>query len=90
MSDKLIADAKSKLDDLEQRIQKAKGSIGGLDDDAARAWKDMVDKHEDIRRKINAGGEHSPNAAEGIRYDVDILTSSFEKWVARVEGKFAK
>jgi len=90
MSDNLIAETKSKLDDLEQRIHAAKSAIGGLGDDAELAWKDMVDRHNDLRRKLDSPGHHPSSVAEGLRYDIDILNTSFEKWIAKVEGKFTK
>jgi len=93
MSQDPIADTKTKLDDLEQRIRAAKSSLGArgeLNDEAHSDWKQMVEMHNDIRRKLDARPDHPAGVIEGIRFDVDILRSSFEKWVAKVEGKFDK
>lgn len=91
MSQDLIADTKSKLDDLEQRIHAAKSSLGArgeLSTEAHGDWQKMVDAHADIRRKLDARPDHPLGVIEGIRFDVDILRTAFEKWVAKVEGKF--
>jgi len=50
----------------------------------------MVEKHADIRRKLDARDDHPAGVIEGIQFDVDILRSSFEKWVAKVEDNFDK
>ncbi|CAN1723019.1 conserved protein of unknown function [Hyphomicrobium sp. 1Nfss2.1] len=91
MSQDLIADTKSKLDDLEQRIKAARvapGATGELSDAAQKDWEKMVEMHSDIRRKLDAQPDHPVGVVEGIRFDVDILRTTFEKWVAKVEGKF--
>jgi hypothetical protein len=91
MSQDLIADTRSKLDDLERRIQAARsspGATGELNGEAQKDWKKMVDMHSDIRRKLDARDDHPLGVIEGIRYDVDILRTTFETWVAKVEGKF--
>jgi hypothetical protein len=93
MSQDPIAVTKSKLDDLEQRIHSAKSSLGArgdLSDEAQREWKAMVDKHTDIRRALDAQPDHPAGVAEGVRFDVDILRTSFETWVAKVERDFDK
>jgi hypothetical protein len=94
MSQDPIADTKTKLDELEQRIHAAKSSLGArgadIDDEAQRDWKAMVDKHADIRRKLDAHPDHPAGVVEGVRFDVDILRTSFEKWVAKVERNFDK
>ena len=86
MSQDPIADTKSKLDDLEQRIHAARSSLGArgdLNDEAQREWKAMVEKHAEIRRELDAHPDHPAGVTEGIRFDVDILRTSFETWVAR-------
>lgn len=93
MSQDPIADTRTKLDDLEQRIHAAKTSLGArgeLDAEAQKEWNAMVDKHADIRRKLDAHPTHPNGVVEGLRFDVDILQGSFETWVAKVERNFAK
>ena len=93
MSQDPIADTKNKLDDLEQRIHAARSSLGArgdLNDEAQKDWTAMVEKHADIRRKLDARDDHPGGVIEGIQFDVDILRSSFEKWVAKVEDNFDK
>jgi hypothetical protein len=93
MSQDPVADIQSKLDDLEQRIHAARSSLGArgeIGDEAEKDWKQMVEMHSDIRRKLDAHPDHSAGVVEGIRFDVDILRTSFEKWVAKVEGNFDK
>ena len=93
MSQDPIADTKTKLDELEQRILAARSSLGArgdIDDEAQRDWKEMVDKHADIRRKLDAHPDHPAGVIEGARFDVDILRTSFERWVAKVERNFDK
>jgi len=93
MSQDPIVDTRNKLDDLGQRILAARSSLGargGISDEAERDWKMMVEKHSDIRRKLDARPDHPAGVVEGIRFDVDILRTSFEKWVAKVEGNFDK
>lgn len=91
MSQDPIADTKSKLDELEQRINAAKASLGArgeINDEAQKDWKAMVETHADIRRKLDAREDHPAGVVEGIRFDVDILRHSFEQWMAKVEGNF--
>jgi hypothetical protein len=93
MSQDPIADTQTKLDDLEQRIHTARSSLGArgeISDEAEKDWKRMVEMHSDIRRKLDARADHPAGVVEGIRFDVDILRTSFEKWVAKVEGQFGK
>ncbi|MFN3625866.1 MAG: hypothetical protein ACK4TP_17625 [Hyphomicrobium sp.] len=93
MSQDPFAETRSKLDDLEQRILAAKSSLGArgeLSDEAESDWKKMVEMHRDIRRKLDARADHPVGVVEGLHFDVDILRTSFEKWVAKVEGKFEK
>ena len=93
MSQDPIADTKTKLDELEQRILAARSSLGArgdIDDEAQRDWNAMVDKHADIRHKLDAHPDHPAGVVEGTRFDVDILRTSFEKWVAKVERTFDK
>lgn len=88
-----VTETKSKLDDLGQRILTARKSLGArgeITDEAQKDWKAMVDKHADIRRKLDARPEHPNGVLEGLRFDVDILNHSFEKWVAKVEHGFGK
>ena len=91
MSQDPFADTRSKLEDLEQRINAARASLGApadLGDEAQKDWKKMVEMHSDIRRKLDARADHPAGVVEGLRFDVDILRTSFETWVAKVEGKF--
>lgn len=91
MSQDPIADSKSKLDELGQRIIAAKSSLGArgeISDEAHKDWKAMVEMHNDIRRKLDARADHPNGVLEGIRFDIDILRHSFEKWVAKVEGDY--
>jgi hypothetical protein len=93
MSQDPITDTKTKLDELEQRILAARSSLGArgdIDDEAQRDWKAMVDKHADIRRKLDAHPDHPAGIVQGARFDVDILRTSFETWVAKVERNFDK
>jgi hypothetical protein len=93
MSQDQIADTKNKLDDLEQRIHAAKSSLGArgdLNDQAQKDWMAMVEKHGDIRRKLDASDDHPAGVIEGLDFDVDILRTSLETWVAKVEGNFDK
>jgi hypothetical protein len=93
MSQDPIAVTKIQLDELEQRIHAARSSLGArgeLDAETHKEWTAMVDKHADIRRKLDAHPAHSTGVAEGLRFDVDILRGSFETWVAKVERNFDK
>lgn len=93
MSHDPIADTRTKLDELEQRIHAARSSLGArgeLDAASHKEWQAMVDKHADIRRKLDAHPAHPNGVAESLRFDVDILRGSFETWVAKVERNFDK
>jgi hypothetical protein len=93
MSQDPIADTRSRLEDLEQRIVAAKSSLGArgeISDEAQKDWKAMVEMHSDIRRKLDARADHPNGVLEGIRFDIDILRHSFEKWVAKVEDHFER
>ena len=93
MSQDPIAETRNKLDSLEERIYAAKNSIratGNINDEAQKDWAAMIEKHADIRRKLDARPDHPNGFMEGIRFDIDILRTAFEKWVAKVEGKFGQ
>ena len=93
MSQDQIADTKNKIDDLEQRIHAAKSSLGArgdLNDQAQKDWMAMVEKHGEIRRKFDARDDHPAGVIEGLYFDVDILRTSLDTWVAMVEGNFEK
>ena len=91
MSQDPFADTKNKLEDLEQRINQAKSSLGArgeLSDEAEADWKKMIEMHSDIRRRLDTRADHPVGVAEGLHFDVDILRTSFEMWGAKVEGKY--
>ena len=94
MSQDQIADTKSKLDDLEQRIHAAKSSLGAKRRDQRarrrRTGTAMVEKHGDLRRKLDASDDHPARRLEGLDLDVDVLRTSLETWMAKVEGNFDK
>lgn len=94
MSQKEIMDeTKAKLEDLEQRIRAARlgpNATEQLVSQAHKDWDDMVRAHADISRRFDAADNHSAEALEGIRLDIDVLRNSFERWMSRVEGKFAQ
>lgn len=93
MSQDPFVETKIKLDDLEQRINAARSSLGArgdLSEEAQKDWKKMIAMHGDIRRKLDARPDHPAGVIEGIRFDVDILRNSFENWVAKIEGNFDK
>jgi hypothetical protein len=84
-------DTKRKLQDLEQRIHAAKSSLGAKGEivsEAQKDWDKMVETHADLRRKLDASGNQSGHALDGISLDIDVLRNSFERWMARVEGNF--
>ena len=86
-----VEDTKRKLQELEQRIRAAKSSLGAKGEiisDAQKDWNVMVETHAAIRRKLDASGDQSGQALDGIRLDIDVLRNSFERWMARVEGNF--
>lgn len=88
----IVEETKRKLSELEQRIQAAKASAGShheIASDAHKDWNDMVEKHAEIARKLESPDAQSSQFVEGLRYDLDILSHSFERWMARVEGGFA-
>jgi hypothetical protein len=89
----IVEDTKRKLSELEERIKAARSSEGAhkeLADEAKKDWDSMVESHADISRKLNAADDHSAEALEGIRLDVDVLRNSFERWMARVESSYGK
>jgi len=86
-----VEDTKRKLQELEQRIRAARSSLGAkgeIVNEAQNDWNTMVETHADIRRKLDASGNQSGQALDGIRLDIDVLRNSFERWMARVEGNF--
>ena len=86
-----VEDSKRKLQELEQRIRAAKSSLGAKGEivsEAQKDWDAMVETHADLRRKLEAIGNQSGQALDGISLDIDILRNSFEQWMARVEGNF--
>jgi hypothetical protein len=91
--DSIAAETRRKLDELEQKIKAARSSPGApeaMAGDVHKDWQDMVQSHADISRKLDAAGNQPAEVLEGIRLDVDVLRHSFERWMARVEGNFAK
>ena len=86
-----VEDTKRRLQDLEQRIRAAKSSLGATGEivnEAQKDWDQMVETHADLRRKLDASGNQSAQALDGIRLDIDVLRNSFERWMARVEENF--
>ncbi len=89
--DPIIDDTRRKLSDLEQQIRAAKSSLGPHKEIAAEAhkdWEDMVSTHADLARKLE--GDQSAAVVEGVSLDIDVLRHSFERWMARVEGNYAR
>jgi len=84
-----LNDVKRKLADLEQRIQAARAQRGAISE-ADKDWEDMVRAHTEMQRKLDAAKDHSAEALESIRFDIDILRHSFERWMGQVERKFAQ
>jgi len=86
-----VEDTKRKLQELEQRIRAARSSLGAkgeIVNEAQNDWNTMIETHAAIRRKLDASGNQSGQALDGIRLDIDVLRNSFERWMARVEGNF--
>jgi len=94
MSQKEIVDeTKVKLEELEQRIRAARlgpHATEQIVSQAQKDWDDMLRTHADIRRRLEGTNDHSSDALEGIRLDIDVLRNSFERWMGRVEDKFAR
>lgn len=91
--DAIAKETRRKLDELGQKINEAKESLGAKDEIAAHAkddWHKMVESHADIRRRLDSEGDQSAQVLEGIRFDIDILRHSFERWMARNETEFDK
>jgi hypothetical protein len=89
----IVEDTRRKLDELEQRIRAAKsshGAPGQLSGETQKDWQSMVETHAELCRKLDAANDQSAEVVEGIRMSVDVLSHSFERWMARVEGNFAK
>jgi hypothetical protein len=87
-----VEDTKHKLAELEQKIRVARESMGADDaiaEDARKDWRNMLQTHADIRRKLDAADNQGPEVLEGIQFAIDILRNSFERWMARVGGDFA-
>ena len=88
-----VEETKLQLAELEQKIRAASESMGASDTigkDARKDWQNMLQTHAEITRKLDAPDKHGPEVLEGIQFSVDILRNSFERWMARVEGNFAK
>ncbi len=89
----IVEETRRKLDELDKKIKAAKSAPGASQEiasDAHKDWQDMVQSHAAISRKLDAAGDQSAEVLEGIRLDIDVLRHSFERWMARVEGSFAK
>ncbi len=89
----IVEETRRKLDELEQRIRAARaspGAPGELAGAAHKDWQDMLQSHAEISRKLDAAKDEPAEVVEGVRLDVDVLRHSFERWMARVEGNFAK
>jgi polyhydroxyalkanoate synthesis regulator phasin len=82
-------DAKRMLDELEKRIQAARNQYGAVPE-ADKDWQDMVRGHRDVQRKLLATKDRSSESLETMEFDIDILRNSFEKWMSKVERKFAQ
>jgi hypothetical protein len=87
-----VEETRRMLAELEQRIRAAKSAPGASQKIAGKAekdWQDMVQRHADISRKLDAADNQPAQVLEGIHLDIDVLRNSFERWMARVEGNFA-
>ncbi len=88
-----VEETKRKLAELEQKIRAAeelKGASDKIAENAQKDWEQMLQTHADIRRKLDSAGEQAPEILEGLQFAIDILRDSFERWMARAEGDFAK
>jgi hypothetical protein len=86
-----VDETKRKLGELGKRIRAAKSSLGAhheIASDAAKAWDDMIETHAEITRRLEQAKSPSSDFLEGLRFDVDILNHTFERWMARVESGF--
>jgi hypothetical protein len=94
MSQKEIAEeTKRKLNELEQKIRAARAAPGASEKIAGQAhedWQAMVESHAEISRRLYAADDHSAAVLEGIDLDIDVLRNSFDRWMGRVEGNYAK
>lgn len=92
MSDNpIVKETRRKLNELEQRIDAARSSLGAdkeIAQEARKDWDEMVRAHAAIRRRLEA--DQSSDVLEGVRLDIDVLRNSFERWMARVESGFAR
>ena len=84
IQDPIVEDAKRKLDELEQKIHTAR-SLREIAGQAHEDWQPMVRTHTGISRKLEAAKDNPAEVLVGIRFDIDILGHSFEKWMARVK-----
>ena len=78
---------KFEADELEQRIKAARAQYGAVCE-TDKDWQDMVSAHTEMQRKLDAAKDHSAEALESLRFDIDILRHSFERWMARIDRKF--
>jgi hypothetical protein len=86
-----VEETKRKLNELEQRINAARSSLGPHEEiahEARKDWDAMVRTHAEIRNKL--AGDQSSQVLEGVNLDIDVLRNSFERWMARVETNFAQ
>jgi hypothetical protein len=89
----IVEDTRRKLDALEQQIRAARssrGATGELSGEMQKDWESMVETHAELCRKLDAAKDQPAEVAEGVRMSVDVLRHSFERWMTRVEGNFAK
>jgi hypothetical protein len=88
----IVEETRRKLAELEQRIRAAKSAPDAshkIAGEAHKDWRDMVQSHAAICRKLDGADDQPAEVLEGIRLDIDVLRNSFERWMARVEGNFA-
>jgi len=90
--DPIVEETKRKLNELEQQIRAARGSLSAqqIANETHKDWEDMLASHAAISRKLDATDDQSSEVLEGISLDIDVLRHSFERWMARVEGNFAQ
>ncbi len=89
----IVEETRRKLDELEQKIKAARAVARRLAGDRRRGAQGLAGDGREPRRhppQARAAGDQPAEVLEGIRLDIDVLRHSFERWMARVEGNFAK
>ncbi|MFV0295418.1 MAG: hypothetical protein ACK5JT_04790 [Hyphomicrobiaceae bacterium] len=90
-SDDELAALKARAAEMGARIEEQKRRFGGTAVPfGENEWKDIIDTHADIARKINDDRRPDAKAMDRIKGDLKALALSIDGWMKDIDGHYAR